>query len=58
MLVLVAAASFSAALARVAQRGDGCPIPADTQSQAGGALSTRWSVGVPVHFRGLGPDGL
>ncbi len=28
------------ALAQVAQRGGGCPIPGDSQGQAGGALSS------------------
>jgi len=28
------------ALAQVDQRGNGCPIPGDTQGQAGGTLST------------------
>jgi len=35
-----------------------CPIPADAQGQAGWALSTDGAVGVPVHCRGFGPDGL
>ena len=39
-------------LEQVAQRW-WCSIPADTDSQAGGALSTDGSVGVPVHCRGL-----
>jgi len=30
----------------VAWRGGGCPIPADTQGQAGGALSTGGAVGI------------
>jgi len=30
----------SEALEQVAQRNGGCPIPEDTQGQAGGALST------------------
>ena len=30
-----------------------CPIPAGTQGQAGGALSTDGAVGVSVHCRGL-----
>ena len=34
----------------VAQRGD-----ADTQGQAGGALSTDGAVGVPAHCSGVGP---
>ena len=32
-------ATLSEALAQVAQKGGGCPIPGDTQGQAGGALS-------------------
>jgi len=28
------------ALTQVTQRGDGCPIPADSHGQAGGALSS------------------
>jgi len=31
---------------------------ADTQGQAGGSLDTDGAVGVPVHCRGVGPDGL
>jgi len=31
------------AVAQAAQRGGGCSIPGDSQGQAGGALSTRWS---------------
>ena len=34
------------------------PIPADSQAQAGCALSTDGAVGVPVHCRGVGPGGL
>ena len=41
------------ALAQVAQRSGGWPIPADTRGQAGGALSTDGAVGVPVHCREL-----
>ena len=36
----------------VAQKGSGCPIPGDTQGQAGWALSTRWSCGCPCALRG------
>lgn len=31
---------------------------ADTQDEAGGALSTDGAVAVPVHLQGVGPDGL
>ena len=44
----------SEALAQVAQRGGGCPIPGDSQGQAGGALST---LIYPVHCRGGELDG-
>jgi len=44
----------SEALAQVAQRGVGCPIPGDTQGQAGqGSEHLNLSVGVPVHCRVL-----
>ena len=47
------------ALAQVAQRGGGCPIPADAQSQAGGGCEQPdVAVGAPVHCRGVGSDGL
>jgi len=40
------------ALAQVAQRGGGCPIPGDTQGQAGqGSEQPDWAVGVSVHCR-------
>jgi len=35
-----------------------CPIPADTQGQGEGVLSTDGAVGVPVQCRGVGPDGI
>jgi len=42
----------SEALAQVAQRGGGCPIPGDTQAQAGrGSEHPDVSVGAPVHCR-------
>ena len=44
---------------QVAQRGGGCPIPGDTQGQAGrGSKQPDLPVGVPVHCREVGPDGL
>ena len=47
------------ALAQVAQRGGGCPIPGDTQGQAGwGSEQPDQAVGVPAHFRGVGLDDL
>ena len=43
----------------VAQRGRGCPIPGDTQDQAGqGSEHPGLAVGDPVHCRGVGLDGL
>ena len=46
-------------LAQVAQRGGGCPVPGDAQGQAGrGSEHLDPAVGVPVHCRGVGPDGL
>ena len=38
--------------------GDGCPIPAGSQGQAGWAVSIDGAVGVPAQYRGVGPDGL
>ena len=47
------------ALAQVAQRGGGCPIPGDIQGQAGqGSEQPDPAVGVPVQCRAVGPDGL
>ena len=47
------------ALAQVAQRGGGCPVPGDAQGQAGrGSEHLDPAVGVPVHCRGVGPGGL
>ena len=41
-------------LAEVDQRGGGCPIPGDTQGQAGwGSEQPDGAVGVPAHCRGL-----
>ena len=40
------------ALERVAQRGGGCPIPGNTQGQAGGALSTWWCSRCPYSLQG------
>ena len=49
----------SEALALVAQRRGGCPIPGDVQCQAGwGSEQPDLAVGVPVHCRGVGLDGL
>ena len=49
----------SEALAQVAQRGDGCSISGDAQGQAGqGHEHPALAVGVPVHCRGFGLDGL
>ena len=46
------------ALAQVAQRCGGCPIPGDTQGPGGwGSEHPDVAVGVPVHCRGVGPDG-
>ena len=45
------------ALRQVAQRGGGCPIPGDTQGQAGwGSEQPDVAVGVPVHCREVGLD--
>ena len=44
--------------------GTGCPergwipIPGDIQGQAGQAEQPDLAVGVPVHCKGVGPDGL
>ena len=43
------------ALEEVAHRGGGCPVPGNTQGQAG--QGPEQPVGVPVHYRGVGPDG-
>jgi len=46
-------------LAQAAQGGGGCPIPAETQGQAGwGAEHPDVALGAPVHCRGVGQDGL
>ena len=43
---------------QVTQRGGGCPIPGDIQGQAGqGSEQPALAGGVPVHCRGVGPDG-
>jgi len=48
----------SEALAQVAQRG-GCSVPGDIQSQAGpGSEHSDLAVGIPVHCRRVGLDGL
>mgnify|MGYP001856433314 CR=1 FL=1 len=47
------------ALEQVAQRGGGCCILGDTQSQAGwGSEHSDLTVGVPVPCRGVGQDEL
>ena len=46
-------------LAKTAHRGGGCPIPVDTQGQAGrGSEQPDLAVSVPVHCREVGLDGL
>ena len=43
------------ALAQAAQRGGGCPIPTDTQCEAGqGPEQPALPVGVPVHCTAVG----
>ena len=45
------------ALAQVAQRSGGCPVPGDTQGQAvWGSEQPDLAVGVPAHCRVFGPD--
>ena len=47
------------ALAQVAQRGGGCPVPADAQGEAGrGSEQPDVAVGILVHCKGVGLDGL
>ena len=47
------------ALAQIAQRGGGCPIPGDIQGQHGwGSEQHNLVVGVPAHCRGVGLDDL
>jgi len=47
------------ALAQVAEIGGGCPIPGDTQGQAGwGSEQHHLSVGVSFQCRGIGLGGL
>ena len=41
---------------QVAQRGGQCPIPGDTQGQAGVALSTWWSCRCAHSLQGAEPD--
>jgi len=44
---------------QVVQTGGGCPTPGDIQGQAGwGSERPDVGVGVPVHCRGVGLDGL
>ena len=44
---------------QVAQRGGGCPIPGDTESQAGQSFEhPDRAVGVPVHCKEIGLGGL
>jgi len=46
-------------LEHVAQRGGGCPVPGGIQCQAEqGSEQPDVAVGVPVHYRGVGLDGL
>ena len=43
------------ALTQVAQSGGGCPIPGDTQGEAGpGSEQPDGAVGIPVHCRAVG----
>ena len=47
------------ALEQVAQGGGGCLVPGDIKGQAGwGSEQHDGAVGVPVHYRGVGPDDL
>ena len=49
----------SEALEQAAQRSGGCPMPEDYQGKAGpGPGQYDLAVDVPVHFRGVGLDGL
>jgi len=49
----------SEALEQVTQRGDGCPVPQDSQGQTGqGPGQPDLAVGVPVHCREVGPGDL
>jgi len=49
----------SEVLAQVVQGGGGCPIPGDSQGQAAqGSEQPGVAVGVPVHCRGIGLNGL
>ena len=44
---------------QVAQKDGGCPVPGDTQGQAGwGSGLPDGAVGIPIHCRGVGLDGL
>ena len=44
-------------LENVAQNGGRCPTPGDIEGQAGqGSEQPHLSVGVPVHYRGVGLD--
>ena len=46
-------------LQQVSQRGGRCPIPGNTQGQAGrGSEQPDLVEGVPAHCRGVGLDGL
>ena len=50
---------MSTIIEQVAQAGGRCAIPGDTQGQAGwGSEQPDVAVGVPVHCRGAGLDGL
>jgi len=47
------------ALEQVAQGGGGCLVPGDIKGQAGrGSEQHDGVVGVPVHYRGVGPGDL
>jgi len=54
-LTQIKVSRYHEALAEAAQRGGGCPIPGDSQWQAGwGLWASDQSVGVTVHCRGVG----
>jgi len=51
--------NFSEPLEEVAQRCGGCPIPRDSQGQAGlPSEKPNLAVGISVHHRVVGLDGL
>lgn len=46
---------FGKELEQIAQRCGGCPIPGDSQDQAGWASEqSDWAAGAPAHCRELG----